>query len=134
MGAKAYVGVHERELKKIIAIVNLDGLDSTELTVPEIQLSHDLAGRIHEIIDTLLLNVPRWFILPVSENEKVQMGAGSSDHEVFTEKGVSCVFISSCLDPRYHTAMDRPENINCQKLKRSIRIAEAIVLDLARIS
>jgi hypothetical protein len=55
-----------------------------------------------------------------------------SDQWPFIQRGVPAIFIHTGLHPDYHTANDRPEKINYEKMERIARLVHQVSWDLAQ--
>ena len=54
-----------------------------------------------------------------------------SDHWPFMQRGVPALWFFTGLHPTYHTAMDRPERINWDKLERVTRLVHEMSWEIA---
>ena len=55
-----------------------------------------------------------------------------SDQWPFLQRGVPAIWFHSGLHPDYHTANDRPEKINYEKMEKIARLVHQLSWDLAQ--
>lgn len=124
-GSKAYIEKHKHTLENIVGVID-GALLPCKGGEFEIQASPQLMGIVHDTVEELKLDVPRWHILPSFPH------FGVHDHVHFVERGVPAIWLLGALYPYYHTSMDRPENVDYDMFRKGIELAEAIIQKLAK--
>ena len=95
------------------AIINLDTFGSNK-SLLEIGATSDILNLCEESAETLGYQVDCWNSPPRS----------ASDQDVFVRNGVSAIWFANCgSDPRYHTCLDQPSEMDQKKLEKVANLA-----------
>jgi hypothetical protein len=149
LGAWAYTEAPTRPLDKIVAVLNMDMLGRNEEVPPE------GGARFRGLApQTAASNNNAMNVIGTSRSadmkhaaDRANQGVGlelkyrydnnlsqlmrRSDHWPFLNRGVPGVWFHTGLHPDYHTAQDRPERINYDKMEKIARMIHQMSWDLA---